>query len=75
MDGDLEPSLGLEVGYWPINGRTFVGRIGYRHRSGEYEAVPVTFGGAFYGDNIVLEYALQPFDSGDPSHRFFMGWR
>lgn len=75
IDGDVVPSLGLEVGYWPVNGRTFVGRIGYRHRSAEYQAIPVTFGGAFYGDNIGLEYAFLGFDSGNPSHRFGIGWR
>jgi len=75
LDGDVVPSLGLEVGYWPVNGRTFVGRIGYRYRSDAYSATPVTFGGAFLGDNIILEYAFQGFDEGDPSHRFGIGWR
>ena len=31
MDGDVIPSLGLEVGYWPVTGRTFVARVGFRH--------------------------------------------
>lgn len=75
LDGDVVPSLGLEVGYWPVNGRTFVGRVGYRYRSETYSATPVTFGGAFLGDNIILEYAYQGFDSGDPSHRISIGWR
>ncbi|MGW8265452.1 MAG: hypothetical protein ACWGSQ_03740 [Longimicrobiales bacterium] len=75
LDGDLIPSLGLEVGYWPVNGRTFVGRAGYRYRSNGYSATPLTFGGAFLGDNIILEYAYQGFESGDPSHRFSLGWR
>jgi len=75
LDGDLVPSVGLEVAYWPINGRTFIGRVGYRHRPDEYSAWPVTFGGAFMGDDIILEYAFQGFDEGDPSHRFSIGWR
>ena len=75
LDGDVVPSLGLEVGYWPVNGRTFVGRVGYRYRSETYSATPVTFGGAFLGDNIILEYAFQGFDIGDPSHRISIGWR
>lgn len=75
LDGDLVPSLGLELGYWPVNGRTFVGRVGYRYRSDAYSSTPITFGGAFLGDNIILEYAYQGFDAGDPSHRFGLGWR
>jgi hypothetical protein len=75
LDGDVVPSLGLEVGYWPVNGRTFVGRVGYRYRSDAYSASPVTFGGAFLGDNIILDYAYQGFDTGDPSHRVSIGWR
>lgn len=75
LDADVVPGIGLEVGYWPVNGRTFVGRVGYRYRSDEFTAIPVTFGGAFYGDDLVLEYAFQGFDEGDPSHRFSIGWR
>jgi hypothetical protein len=75
MDGDVVPSVGLEVAYWPITGRTFVGRVGYRHLSDDFSAVPITFGAAFKGDNIVLEYAFQGYDSGDPSHSFSLGWR
>ena len=75
LDGDVEPSVGLEFGYWPVNGRTFVGRIGYRYRSDDFTATPLTFGGAFYGDDIVLEYAWQGFEEGDPAHRFGIGWR
>jgi hypothetical protein len=67
--------VGLEVGYWPVNGRTFVGRVGYRYRSDDFTACPLTFGAAFLGDNISLEYAYQGFDDGDPSHRFSVGWR
>ncbi len=74
-DGDVVPSVGLEVAYWPITGRTFVGRVGYRYLSDDFSAVPVTFGAAFMGDNIVLEYAFQGYDSGDPSHSFSLGWR
>ncbi len=75
LDGDLVPSLGIEVGYWPVNGRTFVGRLGYRYLSDDFSAVPFSFGGAFLGDDIILEYAFQGYDSGDPSHRFGIGWR
>jgi len=75
LEGDVVPALGLEVGYWPVTGRTFVGRIGYRYLSNDFSAVPFTFGGAFLGDDIALEYAFQAYDSGHPSHSFSIGWR
>jgi len=75
LDGDVIPSLGLEVGYWPISGRTFVARLGYRHLPGESSSSPFNFGGAFFGDDLILEYAFQGFESGNPSHRFSIGWR
>jgi hypothetical protein len=75
LDGDVIPSVGLEVGYWPVVGRTFVGRVGYRYLSDEFSATPVTFGGAFFGDDLILEYTFQGYESGDPSHRFGIGWR
>jgi hypothetical protein len=75
LDGDLVPALGLEVGYWPLTGRTFVGRVGYRHRDRELTSTPITFGGAFLGDDIVLEYAYQGYETGSPSHSFGIGWR
>jgi hypothetical protein len=75
LDGDVVPSMGLELGYWPVTGRTFVGRVGYRYRPDAYSATPITFGGAFLGDDIFLEYAFQGFDEGDASHRFGIGWR
>lgn len=74
-DGDLDPSLGVEVAYWPVAGRTFIGRIGYRHRSVKFTAEPLTFGGAFYGDDIILEYTYLGFEEGEPAHRFGIGWR
>ncbi|MGD2121656.1 MAG: hypothetical protein PVJ76_07920 [Gemmatimonadota bacterium] len=75
IDGDLVPSAGLEVAYWPVTGRTFIGRIGFRHLPKEQSAWPVTFGGAFMGDDIILEYAYEGFDSGSGAHRFSVGWR
>jgi hypothetical protein len=74
-DGELVPSAGLEVAYWPVTGRTFIGRIGFRHLPEEQSAWPVTFGGAFMGDDIILDYAYEGFDSGRGSHRFSVAWR
>jgi hypothetical protein len=68
-------SGGLEVGYWPINGRTFVGRVGLSQVP-EGEAGPFSFGFAFWGDNIVFEWAYRPFDALDAgTHRFGVRWR
>jgi len=75
LDGHVIPSAGMEVAYWPVSGRTFVGRIGYRHLPEEQSGWPLTFGGGFYGDDIVLEYAYEGFDSGDGTHRISVGWR
>ncbi len=73
-DGEFIYGGGLEVGYWPIRGRTFVGRVGFRSVP-EGEASPVTFGGSFWGDALVLDYAFQPVDGADGIHRISVGWR
>lgn len=73
-DGEFLYGGGLEVGYWPIRGRTFVGRIGFRNVP-EGDASPVTFGGSFWGDDLVLEYAFQPVSGEDGLHRISVGWR
>lgn len=75
LDGEVIPSLGLEVAYWPVTGRTFVGRVGFRYLPDEQSGSPLTFGGAFLGDDIILDYAYEGFESGGPSHRFGIGWR
>jgi hypothetical protein len=75
VDGDVIPSMGVEVAYWPVTGRTFVGRVGFRHLPELQSGSPITFGGAFLGDDIILDYAYEGFDSGSPSHRFGIGWR
>jgi hypothetical protein len=73
-DGALVPAGGLEIAYWPVTGRTFIGRIGYR-RVKDSVAEPLTFGAAFRGDAITLEYAYQPYDGFRASHRFGVSWR
>jgi hypothetical protein len=74
-EGEVIPSMGVEVAYWPVTGRTFVGRLGYRQLPDEQSGWPVTLGGGFYGDDIVLDYAYEGFDSGRGSHRISVGWR
>ena len=70
------PGAGLEVGYWPVRGRTFVGRVGVQ-RVPEGEASGVTLGAAFWGDDLALEWAWMPFGGAvdDGTHRFGIGWR
>lgn len=73
-DREFVFSGGVEVGYWPIRGRTFVGRLGLRDVK-EGDASPLTFGGSFWGDSLVLDYAFQPVDGQGGIHRVSVGWR
>lgn len=72
--GDVVVGGGLEVAWWPIAGRTFIGRIGGR-RTGDSTASPVTFGAGFAGDRIRLDYAFQGYDSVDGAHSFGLAFR
>lgn len=72
-DGEVAPAGGLEVAWWPVLGRTFVGRIGLR-RVPEGGGDPLSFGAAFYGDAFGVEYAYRGFQ-GAASHRIGVRWR
>ena len=71
-DDEIAAGAGVEIAYWPIQGRTFVGRIGVRHA--DDGADPLTLGAAFWGDNLVIEYAYQGFQAGN-AHRIGVAWR
>ncbi|NIP57440.1 MAG: hypothetical protein GWO00_05420 [Gemmatimonadetes bacterium] len=73
-DGEVVPAGGLEVAWWPVLGRTFVGRVGLR-RVPEGEGDPVSFGAAFHGDAFGLEYAYRGFDGSGASHLVGIRWR
>lgn len=73
-DGETAPALGVELAYWPVVGRTFLVRGGVR-RVPHGPADELSFGAAFEGDDIVLEYAYRGFGGLDGSHRFGIGWR
>ena len=73
IDGRIVPAAGLEVGYWPISGRTFIARVGVRDPAGD-DAKPFTAGAGFNGDRISLDWAWAPFDEGS-SHRIGIRWR
>lgn len=72
--GAIEVGGGLEIAWWPVAGRTFVGRIGGRH-TGDGTASPVTFGAGFAGDRIRLDYAFQGYDSVEGAHSFGLAFR
>lgn len=63
---------GVELAWWPIQGRTFVGRAGGRGGEGPEEW---TLGAAFLGDDVSLEYAYARLDGEAGAHRFGIRWR
>ncbi len=69
-DGTFLPGGGLEIGYWPVVGRTFFLRGGLRGVEGS--ALPFTLGAGFAGDDIALDYAYAPYEDSPTSrlHRF-----
>ena len=73
-DGAVVPGAGMEVAYWPVRGRTFTARVGVR-RAPDGFGRPVTFGGAFNGDRLAIDYAWQRYDGGEAAHRFALSWR
>jgi hypothetical protein len=76
-DDEVTYGGGLEIGYWPIQGRTFIARVGFQDVPDGSDASPVTTGLAFWGDNITVEWAFRPFSGVDEggTHRFGVRWR
>ena len=73
-DGEVIPAGGVEVSYWPVQGYTFRLRAGLQ-RVVEDGRSPFTFGLAFTGDALTLEYAFQSFDGEGNAHRFGLSIR
>ncbi|WP_420614980.1 hypothetical protein [Candidatus Palauibacter sp.] len=73
-DGEIIPAGGVEISYWPVQGYTFRLRAGLQ-RVVEDERSPFTFGFAFTGDALTLEYAFQAFDVDGDAHRFGLSFR
>lgn len=73
-DGTFVPGGGIEVGYWPVQGRTFFLRGGLRDPADE-DVDPWTVGAGFSGDRISLDWAMFTVDGGPSSHRFTVRWR
>ena len=72
-DGEIIPAGGLEIAWWPIVGRTFMGRVGARRVPGD-GASPVTVGFAFRADDLTIEYAFEEFDAPGAAHRLGVRW-
>lgn len=73
-DGEIIPAGGVEISYWPVQGYTFRLRAGLQ-RVVEDQRSPFTFGLAFTGDALTLEYAFQAFDVDGNAHRFGLSFR
>ncbi len=65
---------GAEVAYWPVPGRTFIARLGYRWVE-DSDLRPITLGAGFIGDRIILDYAFEDVRQSSPVHRFTVRWR
>jgi hypothetical protein len=59
---------GIEVSWWPIQGRTFTGRAGYRWVE-DSDVKPLTLGAGFTGDRIAIDWAFEDVENGDATHR------
>lgn len=77
FDEDVRYGGGVELGYWPLRGRTFVARVGAQNVPAGSAAQPVTLGFAYWGDALMLEWGYQPVDGAPEhgTHRFSLGWR
>lgn len=76
-DGNTWFGGGVEVGYWPLQGRTIVARLGFRGVPEGDGARPVTLGLAYWGDTLIVEWGFHPVaDAPDGgTHRLSIGWR
>lgn len=79
IDGNEEALFGggVELGYWPIQGRTFVARLGFQNVPDGSDAAPFTTGFAFWGDDITVEWAWRPVSDAENggTHRFGLRFR
>jgi hypothetical protein len=67
-DGTVVPHTGVELAYWPVSGRTFIGRIGVRYIDGS-DIRPLTLGAGFVGDRIGIDYGVQGYEDARAVHR------
>ncbi len=76
-EDELTYVAGVQVGYYPIQGRTFVARIGVQNVPEGSEVSPLTAGFAFWADDLTVEWAFRPVSNADDggTHRFGVRWR
>lgn len=76
-EDEVTYGAGVEVGYYPIQGRTFVARLGVQDVPDGSEVAPLTMGFAFWADDLTLEWAFRPVSDADEggTHRFGIRWR
>lgn len=72
-DGTFVPGGGIEIGYWPVAGRTFFARAGLRDPA-DPDAAPWTVGAGFNGDDITIDWAFVDYEEGS-THRFTLRFR
>jgi hypothetical protein len=72
--GQLDPAVGVEVGWWPIQGRTFVGRLGVGGPE-MTDAARVSLGAGFLGDSFTLEYGWRAVSGGSDLHGVSLRFR
>ena len=65
--GRVSPAGGVEVGYVPIEGVVFAGRVGGRLPEKDAES-PLTLGATFTFDRLSIDYGFEPYQGRD-AHR------
>jgi len=66
--GRVSPAGGVELGYMPIDGVIFAGRVGARLPEKDAEA-PITLGASFTFDRVSLDYGFEPYQGEGSGHR------
>jgi len=66
--GRVSPAGGVELGYVPIDGVTFAGRVGARFPEKDGQA-PVTLGASFTFDRVSIDYGFEPYQGEGSGHR------
>jgi hypothetical protein len=66
--GRVSPGGGVELGYMPIDGIIFAGRVGARLPEKDAQS-PMTFGASFTFDRLSIDYAFEPYQGKGDGHR------
>jgi hypothetical protein len=66
--GRVSPAGGVELGYMPIDGVIFAGRVGARLPEKNAEA-PITLGATFTFDRLSFDYGFEPYQGKGSGHR------